>query len=428
MIIFCIFINLIILFFVFINKDYSDKRSKTFISVLCASLVLLTSFLIRQQLEDNPDIGYNTLLQWTASVYQATSQILLLLHIKLTMLSISRRAAISKPTKYAATMASAAVCVNLLLSATTPFTNVYFYFDDLNRIVLKDALILSDIATFIWTALTLFILLSNRNNLSKKELGALLSYVILPTIALVFYLITLDLHFIIYAVMLSILIYYASIQSELSQQIKQQELELSESRVATMTSQIQPHFIYNTLAAIKALIRVNPDMAAETVQEFSKYLRSNIESLSNTKPVSFENELQHAETYLSIENKRFNDKLKVVYDITERDFELPALTIQPIVENAVRHGITSHKNTGGTITISVHEINENIVMTITDDGAGFDTAQIQNKQGQTGVGLENVKTRLAVMLGGTLTVQSEKEKGVTVTISIPQGNKDGKMF
>jgi len=436
-IIFCILINITILFFVMINKTYNDKRSRFFIGVLIVNLVLLASFFFRQLMEGEPNPAYNTPLLITASIYQTTSQVLLLLHIKITLLSIENEAPISKLTKIAAYAATAVVGINFILSAATPLTHVYFYFDENNMTVLQDALIISDIAVFIWTALTLFILITNRKNLSKKEMGALLSYVILPTVALIFYLMTLNLQFIIYSITLSIIIYFASIQAELSQQIKQQELEikqkelelkqkeleLSESRIATMTSQIQPHFIYNALAAIKSMIRVSPKIAVETITEFSDYLRSNIDSLSITTPVSFERELKHVETYLSIEQKRFRDKLTITYDIAVIDFDLPQLTIQPIVENAVRHGITSRKESGGCITISSSEKGNDVIITVTDDGAGFDTNQILNDRGRINVGLQNVRTRLAAMVGGTLEVQSEIDAGTTVTITIPRQAK-----
>ena len=419
-ILFCMFISMIIMFFVLINKTYNDKRSKVFIRVLTANLVLLVSFFGRQFMEGQPDPGYNIPLLWAASVYQAVSQVLLLLHIKITLLSIENNITVSKITRYAAYTAAATVGINLVLSAVTPLTNVYFYFDEMNNIVLQDALIISDICVFIWAAITIFILMTNIKNLSKKEMGALLSYVILPTIALIFYLITLDLLFIVFSVTLSIVIYFASIQAELSQQIKQKELELAQSRIATMTSQIQPHFIYNTLAAIKSMIRVDPGLAAETLTEFSNYLRSNIDSLSTTEPVSFENELMHVETYLSIEQKRFRDKLKITYDISVRDFYLPQLSIQPIVENAVRHGITSRKETGGSINISVHEIKDDIIITVADDGAGFDTDRIRDDQGKKSIGIQNVRTRLAAMVGGSLDVKSEINKGTVITITIPR--------
>ena len=419
-VIFCILINIFILIIVLINKSYSDKRSKVFIGVLAVNIVLLTSFLFRQLMEGQPNPAYSIPIILLASIYQATSQILLLLHIRITLISIENKTAISRITRFAATTAAIVVGINFLLSASNPFTHVYFFFDEMNRTVLKDAIIISDISVFIWTALTLFILTSNRKNLSKREMGALLSYVILPTIALVVYLMTHNLIFIVYSINLSVIIYFASIQAELSQQIKQKELELARSRIASMTSQIQPHFIHNALAAIKSMIRINPEQAAETIAEFSNYLRNNIDSLSNTKPVSFDNELSHVETYLSIEQKRFRDKLNITYDITERNFYLPALSVQPIVENSVRHGITSQKETGGNINISVHKVNDEIVITVTDDGVGFDTNKTINQQGRLNIGIQNVAARLAAMVGGTLDVQSEIGTGTTVTMKIPK--------
>jgi len=418
--IFCLLINITILFFVIINKSSNDKRSRIFTGVLAVSIIWLIAFFIRTNLEGQPNPAYNTPLIIIASVYQAMSQVLLLLHIKITLLSIENKTTISKVTKYAAYSAAAVVCVNFLLSVATPFTHVYFYFDEMNLTVLQDALIISDISIFIWTALTIFILITNRKNLSKKEMGALLSYVVLPTIALVLYLLTINLLFIVFSVTLSIIIYFASIQADLSQLIKQKELELAQSRIATMTSQIQPHFIFNALTAIKAMIRVDPDMAAETITEFSNYLRSNIDSLSVTTPVSFEKELKHVETYLAIEQKRFRDKLIITYDITVRDFFLPQLSVQPIVENAVRHGITSRKENGGSITISTHEEDDDIIITVTDDGAGFDINKVIKSEEHMNVGIQNVRTRLAAMVGGTLEVQSEPEVGTTVTITIPK--------
>jgi len=426
-IIFCILVNIIILFFVAINKNTNDKRSRVFLGALAANFILLASFFIRHLLEGQPNPAFNTVLIFTASVYQAISQVLLLLHIKITLLSIENKTPVSTVTKYATSTAAAVVGINFILSVATPFTRVYFYFNELNQTVLQDAIIISDICVFIWTALTLFILIYNRKNLTRKEMGALLSYVILPTIAVIFYLITFNLLFIVCSVTLSILIYFASIQAVLAQEVKQKELEiklkeleLAESRIATMTSQIQPHFIYNALSAIKSMIRVSPNLATETITEFSNYLRSNIDSLSITAPISFENELSHVETYLSIEQKRFRNKLVIEYDITIRDFQLPPLSVQPIVENSVRHGITSRKENGGTILISVHQINDEVVITVTDDGAGFDTNQIINEQGHINVGLQNVKTRLAAMVGGKLDVKSEIGIGTTVTITIPR--------
>jgi len=424
LIIFCILINIIIIFFIFINEFNKEKQTKIFIGVILINFVLLLSYLIGQFLYGNPNRAYNPVLTWSATIYQVSTQMLLLLQIKLTMVTIENKAIPSRLTMYSAYTAAAAVIINLLLSVTSPFTGLFFYYDENNHVVFREIFMISNVTTSIWTVITFTILMAHRKILGRKELYSLLSYVILPTLGLFLFILSgAEIQFIIFSITLSILIYFAGTQIDLSAQIKQKELELTQSRIAIMTSQIQPHFIYNALAAIKSLIKINPKLAEDTVAEFAHYLRSNINSLSITEPVSFETELKHVETYLSIEQKRFKDKLNITYDITVRDFCLPTLSIQPIVENAVRHGITSKRETGGNISISVHEINKEIKITITDDGAGFDTNQLSNNENQTSTGLKNVKIRLAVMVNGTLNIQSKPGHGTTVIITIPRGEK-----
>jgi LytS/YehU family sensor histidine kinase len=194
----------------------------------------------------------------------------------------------------------------------------------------------------------------------------------------------------------------------------QSENELLENQVSVMLSQIRPHFLYNTLVTIQELCLIDAQVASETAAEFSRYLRHNIDSLSSRKPIHFEKELGHIEAYLSIEKKRFEERLNVVYDISVRDFFLPALTLQPLVENAVRHGLITRWQ-GGTITISTKEQDGNIIVTITDDGVGFDT----NAIGENSTGIRNVRARLAAICGGTLDIKSENGAGTTSTVTIP---------
>ena len=202
-----------------------------------------------------------------------------------------------------------------------------------------------------------------------------------------------------------------------AEQLKEKEIELQESRVAIMLSQIQPHFLFNTLAAIKTLCNENPKLAEETVVEFSEYLRANLDSLSYTAPIPFERELQHVETYLSIEKKRFGEKLRVVFNISTKDFMIPALTLQPIVENAVQHGITRGGG-AGVVTIQTGSTDTEILITVTDDGIGYDPEQPPPDDGRKHIGIENVRSRLASMCGGTLTIQSKHGEGTKAVITI----------
>jgi sensor histidine kinase YesM len=197
------------------------------------------------------------------------------------------------------------------------------------------------------------------------------------------------------------------------------EHELAQSKISTMISQIQPHFMYNTLAVIKHLCDTDPQTAKETIIEFSNYLRGNLDSLSQIELIPFDKELAHTETYLKIEKKRFDDMLNINYDIKVRDFCLPALTLQPIVENAVRYGVTK-KEDGGTVTISTEETDNAFIIAVTDDGVGFDTQNQQTQNGRRHIGIENVRNRIFSMCGGTIDIQSKPGEGTKAVISIPK--------
>jgi signal transduction histidine kinase len=197
------------------------------------------------------------------------------------------------------------------------------------------------------------------------------------------------------------------------------EIKLQESHISIMLSQIQPHFLYNTLNSIYYLCETNPMLAKSMVNSFSEYLRNNLSSIEEKGLVSFETELSHIKTYLEIEKVRFEDTLEIEYDIKCVDFSLPVLTVQPIVENAVKHG-TSKKRGGGKVVISTYEEKENYVITVSDTGCGFDPSK-KKDDGKRHVGIENVRQRLLNMCGGTLTIESEIGVGTSATIKIPKG-------
>lgn len=201
-------------------------------------------------------------------------------------------------------------------------------------------------------------------------------------------------------------------------EFSEKEKELGESRVAIMLSQLQPHFLYNVLVIIKRLCDTSPADAKETVMDFSSFLRSNLDSLAVFVPIPFEKELEHVKTYLSLEKRRFQDRANCCYDIQCTNFSLPALTLQPIVENAVRYGITK-KDEGGTITISTREEEKCFVISVIDDGVGFNP-QEKKQDGRSHVGIENVRGRLAAMCGGALHIHSTPGVGTEVIIQIPK--------
>ena len=199
------------------------------------------------------------------------------------------------------------------------------------------------------------------------------------------------------------------------------EMRLQESQISIMLSQIQPHFLYNTLNSIYQLCETNPMRARSLVNSFSEYLRNNLSSLEEPGLIPFATEFSHVNTYLDIEKVRFEDTLEVEYDIKCEDFFLPVLTVQPIVENAVKHG-TSKKRGGGTVRISTREDKESYIIEVSDTGCGFDPAKPKN-DGKRHVGIENVRQRLSNMCGGSLSIESTVGKGTLATIIIPKGGK-----
>jgi signal transduction histidine kinase len=203
--------------------------------------------------------------------------------------------------------------------------------------------------------------------------------------------------------------------SDTEKQKLQLENDLFQSRIAVMLSQIQPHFLYNSLLSIQALCRIDPNIAHQAVGEFSKYMRGNIDSLSVSKPIPFAKELEHVEHYLALEKMRFGNKLEIIYDINVQDFMLPVLTLQPIVENAVRHGVMKLSK-GGAVLIKTEETENMFLITVTDNGIGFR----ESKEERIHVGLENVRYRLASMCAGRLEIENKIEGGTTVKILIPK--------
>ena len=198
---------------------------------------------------------------------------------------------------------------------------------------------------------------------------------------------------------------------------------MEQQRIQIMVSQIQPHFLYNTLSTIQALCHSDPERAADTVEKFGTYLRQNIDSLNETDLIPFDKELEHTKVYVDIEQIRF-PFIRVVYDIDEvkdTDFELPALTIQPMVENAIRHGVRSKRD--GRIVIGAHKEEGFFKITVQDNGIGFD---INEHSGQSGshIGILNVKRRIEDQCKGTFAIESTPGEGTLVTMRIPETDKD----
>ena len=194
------------------------------------------------------------------------------------------------------------------------------------------------------------------------------------------------------------------------------EAELKDSRISIMLSQIQPHFIYNTLGTIERMCLKDPQKAFDLVRNFSLYLRGNFSELDSVTPIRFAEELKHVEYYVNIEKVRFPD-MNIEYDVETTDFVLPALSVQPLVENAIKHGLMRLES-GGTVIIHSYETPTHFCVEVKDDGVGFDTSlPIEEKKH---VGLRNIRGRLKAMVDGELIIESKPGEGTKAVIMIPK--------
>ena len=194
------------------------------------------------------------------------------------------------------------------------------------------------------------------------------------------------------------------------------EAELKERRVAIMLSQIQPHFIYNTLGTIERMCLKDPQKAFDLVRNFSLYLRGNFSELDSVTPIRFTEELKHIEHYVNIEKVRFPD-MTIVYDVEATEFVLPALSVQPLVENAIKHGLMRLES-GGTVVIRSFETPTHFCVEVKDDGVGFDpTLPLDEKKH---VGLRNIRGRLKAMVDGDLILESKPGSGTKAVVRIPK--------
>ena len=201
--------------------------------------------------------------------------------------------------------------------------------------------------------------------------------------------------------------------------LAEKERQLTENRISTMISQIRPHFIYNTLGSIEQLCELQPEAAAKLVHNFSCYLRGNFSELDNHTPIRLSKEIEHTRYYVSIEQIRFPD-IEIRFDLQSGDFLLPALSVQPLVENAIKHGLMKLPESG-TVTISSCETDAHYCVSVEDNGAGFATSILLDERKH--IGLRNIRGRVEAMCGGTLTVESTPGVGTKVEISIPKGVK-----
>lgn len=329
-----------------------------------------------------------------------------------------------------------AVCMigllGIIMVVTNLATGTFYYFDANNVYHRTDMYYLLTLVGFANIVLDLMLLLINRTYYGVQMFWSLMSYLLLPVLAGIYQTFHYGIALLNISIAVSMLIIFLAWQVdrthyqleqekqllEQKNHIMEQEKEITRMQQDIMLSQIQPHFLYNSLTAIAQLCEKKPQEAKRVTIAFAEYLRTNMNALKTKEPVPFTQELKHVQNYLALEQMRFGDHLEVLFDIETVEFCVPVLTVQPIVENAIKHGIHRH----GTVLIRTTEEAEGYQIIVEDDGVGFDPSKGKPNDGRNHVGIENVRHRIKNLCGGTLTYDSHPGEGTTAIIWIPKKN------
>ena len=216
-------------------------------------------------------------------------------------------------------------------------------------------------------------------------------------------------------VALSLLLAYLEFQHFQEQRLMRRNLELRESQAKALSGQITSHFVFNALQSVRELCISDPKRAQQAIDDFSDYLRGNLQVANAGGMVSLDQEIEHVKAYLAVERIDPSSEFSVKWDLLTTNFKLPALTVQPLVENAVRHGVAGID--GGVIKVSSWEDSLAWHVAVRDNGRGFSNSV--DGTAHVGIALDNVRSRLALLCSGTLDVTSSQD-GTIVTITIPK--------
>lgn len=412
--IFCIILSTLPIFYLVSNHRYRQKLNQFFLGACISNTVMIAGDLPDWIFPTIASFPERIILSAATALYYVASAFVLYFFIRYIMeyLQLTGRA------KKVCLIYAMVLCgIQIVFALISPFTGSIFYVttDGYQR---GPLFLISQFVPLFCYLLFMALIIIYRGKLLRREVIFFLLYIFISLGCGAVQMAMRGIAIVNAGVTIATLIILMNVQFEHEVTMKEQERELAEHRIDIMLSQIQPHFLYNSLGAIYHLCESDPRTARKAIKNFSEFLRGNMESLKSREPIAFEAELNHAANYLYLEQQRFGDKLQVIYQITTEDFLIPPLTLQPLVENAVQHGVLNRRN-GGTIVIRTEKTDECAVVMVFDNGVGMEKAKgIHSLGDRAHIGISNVRSRLKEMMGGSLDIESSGE-GTTAIIRIP---------
>ncbi len=300
------------------------------------------------------------------------------------------------------------------------FKPFMYAFDDHNAYYRLQFGYLPGLITLLGLSITLSVVFQYNRYLRKFEKVAMVLYLLLPIISVTVQIFFYGISFTNIAIIASTFLLYIAFEVNYNEYYRDKEKILSDERIRLFNRQMQPHFIHNSLGVIKYLCRKDPDEARLAIDELSGYLRSSTNLMSEDDCVSVESELELVRHYIYMQKKRFSDRFDCIFDIKDKDFDMPPFTIQTCVDNAIKHGLRPKEEFSGTVIVRTYLEKGNHITQIEDDGVGFDPDILNNTSfTKKHVGIINSQKRLGLMCNGSINIKSTKGTGTIITITIP---------
>ena len=402
---------------VLISPHFERWTKNFFVASFGIMVAIAVSNLSGQLVSSYPDLTHARIFRFTL-FWESLLPSLLMLLLTVFLLQSSGEADWKKSRLFHIVLALWIIYAGLLIY--TQFSTVIYSIDDSNVYRRGSLYPLLLVPPVLIMAADVIALWRRRRQLSVKQRLAFGIYTVIPMLSMLIQMFYYGVYMILLGSSVAAVFMFNYIWIDQSERYYQQVQENKQLRLDIMLSQIQPHFLYNTLGAIQSLCKTDPATAEKAVAKFSRYLRGNMESLSTDRAIPFTQELGHTKLYLELEQLRYEDALEVSYDLGCTDFRIPTLTLQPLAENAVRHGVRGKPSGRGTVAISTEEFADWYEITVSDDGPGFDPSQtIQD--GYSHIGLKNVRERLQRVVSGSLRIDSAPGTGTRAVIVIPKG-------
>lgn len=409
---------LIVITIILAVKPDKNKSDKILLVLYCQMLLFLCCYVFMELSNDRITSASYTIYRICMFLYFFSEPLMIISVLELLRsgVVISKKPTIQKVLFYIGVYLMIAASFILMYSIGN---DLYYTIDNKYNFSFSPFFITHYLLCFISLFIAIFLALYDRKKQQEYIFFSGFTYALMGLVGGILDLVLGVLGFVNITLTLGFVINFVNFEKHEVQIKTENRHEIERMKTKLMMSQIQPHFLYNCLTSIIYISDKDTAATKNALLTFSKYLRMNLESIDKNSSIPFEQEFDHTMAYLSLEKLRFGDDLRITLDIKDKDFYIPVLCMQPLVENAVKHGIHKSESGSGNITIISKKAEGYHRITVTDDGVGFDTAILENL-GDNHVGIRNVRRRLSEDAGAQLIINSSPGKGTKCLILIPE--------